>query len=572
MYKSLQDCIDDLRSSGRLIDIQDSIDPDLEASSIHLREFKLKGKTVFYNNLKGTKYSAVSNVFGTIDRVNYIFRKTLRSVKLLIELRKNPFKIFSQPIDSLRLLFQLKNIFPKKVSFPTNFKEISISDLPHIRSWKKDGGAFITLPQVYSEDPNNPGIMSSNLGMYRVQLSGNNYIKDKEIGMHYQIHRGIGVHHKKANDLGVPLKVSIFIGGPPAHTFSSIMPLPEGMPELSFAGLLSGRRFRYARRDGYVISADADFVICGEMEPKKTKPEGPFGDHLGYYSLIHDFPYLKVKYVYAKNGAIFPFTVVGRPPQEDSNFGKLIHEIVGNEIQHEIPGLRSLNAVDAAGVHPLMLAVGSERYNAYVDIKRPQELLTISNHILGTGQLSLTKYLFICDESNAPDVNNEKEFFTHILERVDWERDMHFHTNITIDTLDYSGDSFNQGSKLVVAVIDKPIRNLVEHIDIILPDGFSNPILVSKGNLVLEGDGDIKSLISSLESYKLSGIGLITLVDDSDFSAKDFYNWVWVTFTRSNPSNDVYGLNERIINKHFSCSIPVIDARVKPHHAPVLER
>ena len=154
MYKSLQDCIDDLRSSGRLIDIQDPIDPDLEASSIHLREFKLKGKAVFYNNLKGTKYSAVSNVFGTIDRVNYIFRKTLGSVKLLIELRKNPFKIFSRPIDSLRLLFQLKNIFPKKVSFPTNFKEISISDLPHIRSWKEDGGAFITLPQVYSEDPN----------------------------------------------------------------------------------------------------------------------------------------------------------------------------------------------------------------------------------------------------------------------------------------------------------------------------------------------------------------------------------------------------------------------------------
>ena len=162
--------------------------------------------------------------------------------------------------------------------------------------------------------------------------------------------------------MGESLKVSVFVGGPPAHTFSAVMPLPEGMSELSFAGVLGKRRFRYAKKDGYTISTDADFVICGEIHGNETKPEGPFGDHLGYYSLTHDFPVMKVKKVYSKENAIWPFTVVGRPPQEDSQFGALIHEITGSAIEKEIPGLKDVNAVDASGVHPLLLAVGSERY------------------------------------------------------------------------------------------------------------------------------------------------------------------------------------------------------------------
>ena len=217
--------------------------------------------------------------------------------------------------DEVEALIGLKNYIDK------NFEEISINDLPKIKSWKEDGGAFITLPQVYSEDIDNPGILNSNLGMYRIQLTGNKYILNQEIGMHYQIHRGIGVHQKNANDKNLPLKVSIFVGGPPAHTFAAVMPLPEGMSEVSFAGVLAKRRFRYSIKEGFIISNDADFVICGEIFPNDVKPEGPFGDHLGYYSVIHDFPVLKVSKVYAKKEAIWPFTVVGRPPQEDSFFG-----------------------------------------------------------------------------------------------------------------------------------------------------------------------------------------------------------------------------------------------------------
>ena len=572
-YKSLQQCITDLDRKGEIKIISDEVNPDLDIASIHLNEFEKGGKAIFFENIKGSNYKAVSNLFGTLDRSRFMFRDSLEIVKQLIELKTNPISALKTPFKSLFTALNGIYSIPKKVSFPRSFKEVKIEDLPQIKCWEKDGGAFITLPQVYSEDPENPGILNSNLGMYRIQLSGNEYIQNEEIGLHYQIHRGIGIHQKKANKMGEPLKVSVFVGGPPAHTFSAVMPLPEGMSELSFAGVLGKRRFRYAKKDGYTISADADFVICGEIHANETKPEGPFGDHLGYYSLTHEFPVMKVKKVYAKENSIWPFTVVGRPPQEDSQFGALIHEISGSAIEKEIPGLRSVNAVDASGVHPLLLAVGSERYTPYNPIRKPQELLTIANHILGTGQMSLAKYLFICDEENSLNVNDEKEYFTHFLERVDWKRDLHFQTKTTIDTLDYSGDSLNEGSKVVIAAAGEIKRTLFEKIDQInLPDNFSNPKLVSKGNLVIEGKGEIDSLISSLENQNLDGIGLITLVDDSSFVCEDFSNWLWVTFTRSNPASDIYGLNTELKNKHFSCSTPIIDARIKTHHAPILER
>ncbi len=571
-YKSLEQCISDLERNGKVRRISDEVNPNLDMATIHLDEFIKNGKVLFFENVKGSKFKAVSNLFGTIGRSRFMFLDSLGTIKELIKLKTNPISALKNPIKSLFTAINGIYTFPRKVRFK-GFNEIQIEDLPQVKCWKKDGGAFITLPQVYSENPANPGIMNSNLGMYRIQLSGNNYVQNKEVGMHYQIHRGIGVHQKKANKIGEPLKVSIFVGGPPSHTFAAVMPLPEGMSELSFAGVLGKRRFRYAKKDGFTISSDADFVICGEIHANETKPEGPFGDHLGYYSLKHDFPVMRVKKVYAKENAIWPFTVVGRPPQEDSQFGALIHEISGSAIEKEIPGLKAVNAVDAAGVHPLLLAVGSERYTPFKSTKKPQELLTIANHILGTGQMSLAKYLFICDDENSPNVNNVKKYFAHFLERVDWRRDLHFQTKTTIDTLDYSGDGLNKGSKVVIAAAGEIKRTLSKKIDNInLPERFSDLQLVSNGNLVIEGKGEIKELISCLENQNLDGIGLVTLVDDSSFICENFSNWLWVTFTRSNPANDIYGLNAKTNNKHFSCSIPIIDARIKAHHAPILER
>lgn len=585
MYRNIEECILDLEKSDQLVRVTEEVDPNLEMAAIHLKVNAAGGPAILFENVKGSKYRAVSNLFGNLERSKFIFRSTLETTQDVIALRNDPMSMLKNPLKHISTglaaskALPLKNISSKLVGF----EEIQISDLPLIHHWPKDGGAFVTLPQVYTEDPEKPGIMNSNLGMYRVQLSGNDYIINKEVGLHYQIHRGIGVHQEKANKLGVPLKVSIFIGGPPAHTLAAIMPLPEGMSEMTFAGLLAGRNFRYCYVDGYCISLDADFVITGEIYPGETKPEGPFGDHIGYYSLIHDFPLMRIHKVFAKPNGIWPFTVVGRPPQEDTAFGELIHELTGNAVKQEIPGVKEVHAIDAAGVHPLLFAIGSERYTPYQSIKQPAEILTLANRILGTGQLSLAKYLFITAEENQPlDTHKEIEFLTYILERIDLRRDIHFHTNTTIDTLDYSGTGFNEGSKVVIAAYGDKKRSLCQEVPEQLKDinSFGNPQVVMPGIVAIEGpefstyqqaQSQIDEMCSAIQARGiLSSCPIIILCDDSTFISGSIENFFWSTFTRSNPSHDIHGVNSHYDNKHWACDNMIIDIRSKPHHAPTL--
>jgi 4-hydroxy-3-polyprenylbenzoate decarboxylase len=585
-YKSLEECLLDLERNGQLIRIKEEVDPHLEMAAIHLRVHAAGGPALLFENVKGTKFRAASNIFGTVERSKFIFRDTFQLVQQLIELKNDPVKAIKHPFKNLQVGFAALKALPLKnpLSKPVLYQEIKISDLPLIQHWPKDGGAFVTLPQVYTEDIDAPGIMKSNLGMYRIQLTGNEYELNKEIGLHYQLHRGIGVHQTKANKKGLPLKVSCFVGGPPSHTLSAVMPLPEGVSEMTFAGVLGGRRFRYFYEDGFCISADADFVITGEVYPEENKPEGPFGDHLGYYSLQHTFPLMRVHKVYAKKNAIWPFTVVGRPPQEDTSFGNLIHELTGNAIPQEIPGLKEVHAVDAAGVHPLLLAIGSERYTPYTPTKQPAELLTIANHILGTGQLSLAKFLFItADDTNQLHTHNVNAYLQFVLERIDLARDIHFYTNTTIDTLDYSGTSLNSGSKVVLAAYGDKKRELCTEVPQVLKElnGCINAQLAMKGVVAIQPMNNeqwtmynAKKLQEQLSivNNQLSTVALIVLCDDSNFVAASLNNFLWVTFTRCNPANDMYGVDECIINKHWGCNGPlIIDARIKPHHAPPVE-
>ncbi|HET6991747.1 MAG TPA: UbiD family decarboxylase, partial [Bacteroidia bacterium] len=551
-YKSLEACILDLEKHGHLIRITEEVDPDLEMAAIHLRVHEAGGPALLFEKIKGCKFRAVSNLFGTKERAEFIFRDSIEHVKKLVALKSDPMNALRHPFKNAdTFLAGLKSI-PRKSQFdiPVLDHEIKISDLPQIRHWPDDGGAFVTLPAVYTEDIDQPGIMHSNLGMYRIQLSGNEYVQDKEIGLHYQLHRGIGVHQTKANSKNQALKVSVFIGGPPSLPFSAVMPLPEGLSELTFAGVLGNRKFRYAYKDGYCIACEADFIITGEIYPDENKPEGPFGDHLGYYSLKHPFPMMRVHKVWHRENAIWPFTVVGRPPQEDTSFGWLVHDLAGKGLETEIPGLKAVHAVDAAGVHPLLLAIGSERYTPYLREKRPSEILTIANHILGKGQLSLAKYLFITTDEDKPDldIHDIPGFFRYILERIDLSRDIHFQTNTSIDTLDYSGNGLNTGSKVVFAARGEKIRELNTEIPPLnLPADFGTLCKVSPGILSLNGpefssyenaEKEIQQLCETLSSQteKLNGFPLIVLCDDAKFVSQTTNNFVWVTFTRSNPA------------------------------------
>jgi 4-hydroxy-3-polyprenylbenzoate decarboxylase len=302
--------------------------------------------------------------------------------------------------------------------------------------------------------------------------------------------------------------------------------------------------------------------------------------------LAHDFPVLRVERVYHRDGAIWPFTVVGRPPQEDTVFGQLIHELTGPMIPEVLPGVHAVHAVDAAGVHPLLVAIGSERYTPYAERKQPQEVLTQANALLGQGQLSLAKYLLIVARDDDPqlDIHDIAAFFRHVLVRVDWTRDLHFQTRTTIDTLDYSGSGLNEGSKLVIAAVGRPQRELPTELPspLRLPDGFRDPRVCLPGILAISGPGATGStgeVAAVVEAFcrhfsrqdAINRFPLVVLVDDSEFTARTLHSFLWVVFTRSNPAADVDGIESFVYQKHWGCrGSLVIDARIKPHHAPPL--
>ena len=587
-YRNLQETVADLERGGRLRRIDIELDPHLEIGAVQRRVYRRGGPALLFTRVKGTPFPLLGNLFGTLERARYLFRDTLDAIQTLALAKRDPVALLRHPGRACGLVPHLTHLLPRRIgNGPLLRHTATLEKLPPLVSWPEDGGPFITLPQVYSEAPGGPGWRHSNLGMYRVQLAGNCYAPGHEVGLHYQIHRGIGVHHAAAIERGEKLPVNVFVGGPPSLTLAAVMPLPEGMPELAFAGLLGGHRLQVVPTgNGLLAPAEADFCLVGHIDPRRTLPEGPFGDHLGYYSLAHEFPVMTVDAVYHRPGAIWPFTTVGRPPQEDTTFGALIHEMTGTLIPDLIPGVQAIHAVDVAGVHPLLLAVGSERYTPYAADREPRELLTQANAILGQGQLSLAKYLLIADSGDAPpDLHDITGFLRHLLERVDWRRDLHFQTRTTVDTLDYSGIGLNQGSKVVIAAAGPLCRELPSDLPagLSLPEGFGAPRLALPGVLVVQAPpwagsrglpaADLERFCPAIDpAGPLARFPLIVLVDDSEFAARTVDNFLWVTFTRSDPAADLDGVGAIIRAKHWGCSGPlVIDARRKAHHPAPLE-
>jgi len=604
-FSSLRASLNALERRGQLRKVTEETDPNLEMAEIHRRVYDAGGPALLFTNVKGSPFPAVSNLFGTRDRAAFLLGDGVRRARDLVRLKVDPADALRHPLKTLGTLWGARTGLPlPSLNPPVAAGETTISQLPQIVCWPQDGGAFATLPQVYTEHPDHPGLGKSNLGMYRIQLSGGRYVPDREIGMHYQIHRGIGVHHhaalQKNGGRGERLAVTVFVGGPPAHSLAAVMPLPEGIPEALFAGVLAGRHFRYARRGSHLISADADFCITGWIDPTRTLPEGPFGDHLGYYSLAHEFPVITVDKVYHRKDAVWPFTVVGRPPQEDAQLAAFIHEIADGALSAEIPGLRAVHAVEAAGVHPLLLGIAEDRYMAYAreangkPARKPRELNTIAHAMLGYGQMSLAKYLFLVahEDDTRLDIRDVRAYLAHLLRRANWETGLHFITRTTMDTLDYSGGALNEGSKLILTASGAPRRVLGGAIPQALldvwPTEWSPPRLAMPGVLVFggpkaRGENAAPALLDAqLERFtqrvrdagllpRLQEFPLWILEDDPAFAAASLDNFLWVTFTRSDPARDVHGVAAFSENKHWGCRGPlVIDARLKPHAAPPL--
>ena len=588
-YRNMGQCLRELEARGELVRISGEMDPFLEIGAVQRRVFQAGGPALLFENVRGTRFPMAANVFGTLERVRWLFRDTLPTLRRLFALKVDPLGGLKKPWKYAKVPLALMHALPRSVpGGPVMTHQTSVSELPHLTSWPMDGGAYVTLPQVYSESPGKPGYGGSNLGMYRVQLTGNDYAPDKEVGLHYQIHRGLGVHHAEAIARGESLPVNVFVGGPPAMTLAAMMPLPEGMPELFFAGALAGHRMDMVRpKIGLPVLAQADFCLCGHIMPGTGKPEGPFGDHLGYYSLTHDFPVMKIDRVLHRTDAVWPFTTVGRPPQEDTMFGDFVHELTAELVPTVFAGIHEVHAVDAAGVHPLLLAVGSERYVPYAEERTPQELITGGMALLGSTQTALAKYVLIGarEDDSTLSAHDVPAFLRHMLERLDPARDLHFITRTTMDTLDYSGISLNQGSKVVWASCGPRRRTLATDFpgSLSLPPGFGDPRVFAPGVLVVRGpahkrgrdehDPLMTRLANALERAEgLEGFPLVVCVDEPEFTCAQWNNFLWVAFTRSDPATDMYGAGAFTHCKHWGCTGPlVIDARLKTYHAPPLE-
>jgi len=537
-----------------VIDVTAPVDPDLEIAEIHRRVVEAEGPALFFHNVKGSAFPVVTNLFGTSDRIDLAFaNRPDRLVADLVELltAEMPPKMGTL-WEKRKALFALKNIgLQKRRGGAVLAQQLqSLEELPLLKSWPEDGGHFITWPLVYTEPPEGG---PPNLGMYRIQRFG-----PREAGLHWQIGKGGGFHHYQAEQKDEPLPVSIFIGGPPALLVSAIAPLPENVPELLLASFLQGRKLRVNRRMGpHPLIAECEFALTGHSPPHVRRPEGPFGDHYGYYSLQHPFPLFQLDKIYCRKGAIFPATVVGKPRQEDYYLGNYLQELLSPLFPVVMPGVKDLWSYGETGFHALSAAVVQERFY--------RECMRSAFRILGEGQLSLTKFLLITDQ--PADLRDFRALLTTVLERFRPETDLYIFANLSLDTLDYTGPELNKGSRGVLLGVGEKVRDLPETFSGTLPRPLAAVATFSPGCLVLQGPPDLSDFNHLLSHPDFQRWPLLILVDDCIDATKDVQSFLWTVFTRFEPAADIYAGEGEIIKHHLSYRGPIlIDARMKERY------
>ena len=552
--------LDVLKKEGELRVVEAEVDPDLEAAEVHRRVIAAGGPALLFTNVKGSPWPAVTNLFGTARRVELAFGKEPQ--QLVQRLADAPHTMLPPSLGKLwqnrDLLGSLLKVGRKQVRRAPVAECVDtppqLSRLPLLRTWEEDGGAFVTLPLVYTE---HPGGLGSNLGMYRIQRHD-----DGHTGLHVQIGKGGGFHLAEHEKLGKPMPVNVFIGGPPALILSAIAPLPENVPEMLLCSLLMGQRLRSGSNPAgpLPLVADCEFCITGEVKPGDRFPEGPFGDHYGYYSLRHDYPRVMVKALLHRKDPILCATVVGKPRQEDFFLGDYLQELLLPLCKVAMPNVTDLWSYGETGYHSLAAAVCKQRYK--------REAMQAAFRILGEGQLSLTKFLLLTDR--AIDLRDFRATLEHILARANFETDLYVFGNLSMDTLDYAGPAVNEGSKGVRLGYGDPVRNLPREFSGSLPQGFDAAIPFCAGCLVVQGpsyEREAGAPQRLAASPSLQSWPLVVLVDDAKKAAKSAVNFLWTTFTRFEPAADIHAHGMRVVRHQPSYAPPiVIDARMKPSY------
>jgi UbiD family decarboxylase len=557
-FPDLRSFIDMLHRDRSIVTVDAPVDPHLEVAEIHRRVIAAGGPALLFTNVKGSPFRLVTNLFGTARRAQLAFgERPLRLIKRLVHLAETllpptPRKLWDARDVGLDLLKVGTRSVPYAPVVERVTSDVRLDRLPIITSWPEDGGPFITLPLVYTTHPDRPG---HNLGMYRMQV-----YDPRTAGMHWQIGKGGGFHYAVAEARGQGLPATVFLGGPPALILSAIAPLPENVPELMLASLIAGRRLPQMHGYGaHPLIATAEFALIGEVPARLRRPEGPFGDHYGYYSLQHDYPVFQVQRLAHRADAIYPATVVGKPRQEDFFIGDLLQELLSPLFPMVMPAVEQLWSYGETGYHSLATAVVKQRYK--------REAMASAFRILGEGQLSLTKFLFVTDRT--VDVRNFRVTLEHILARTQPETDLYVFSNLSMDTLDYTGPVVNEGSKGVWLGLGDPVRELPRHFSApAAPAGVSDVRVFCGGCLVVgapsyeEEPGAAARLAADAV---FASWPLVVITDEPARAARSDMNFLWTTFTRFEPAADIHAADRRIVRNHIAYRGPVvIDARLKP--------
>jgi len=555
-----------LKKESELLEINAQVDPYLEIAEIHRRVIAQGGPALLFTNVANSRFPVVTNLFGTNRRMELAFGKRPQQfVKDLVRAAETLMppsfdKIWSMRklvIDGLKVGTRIVHQGP---ILDVHKDPPKLTELPLLTSWHSDGGPFVTLPLVYTEHPDGKG---HNLGMYRIQR-----FDDTTTGIHWQIHKGGGYHYHAAEQKNEALPMTLYIGGPPALMLAAIAPLPENIPELVLASLLQGKKLEMVknRHGGHPLVAHAEFALTGIVPPHVRKPEGPFGDHYGYNSLQHDYPVFQVQHMYHRKNAVYPATVVGRPRQEDFFIGDFLQELLSPLFPLVMSSVRQLKTFGETGFHCLAAARVMDRY--------PREAFGAGLRILGEGQLSLTKFLILTDGNI--DVEDFPKLWKHVIERVDWGKDLFVFANVSQDTLDYTGPSVNKGSKAMLLGLGKePIRNMPQVFEGSLPDNLSHPKAFLPGTLVVQGpdyETDPELAKKTANWAGLADWPVIILVDDCRAATLNLQEFLWTFFTRFEPAADIHGSEQSVVRYHVGLKPPIVfDCRMKPWYTDILE-
>ncbi len=438
-YKNLNEFIKALESAGELRRVKAETDPELEITEITDRVSKAGGPALLFENVKGSRFPVLMNAYGSYRRMQLVlscgsFDEAAARIEASVKMR--PPEGLAGKIKMLFTLKELAGFLPKKVSSAPCQQNVLtegplLDGLPILKCWPSDGGPFVTLPVVITKDPET-GVQ--NAGMYRMHK-----YDGRTTGMHWQYNKDGTRHFDKYRDLGRRMEVAVALGGPPSVTYAATAPLPPDMDELAFAGFLDSRAVEIvkAKTVDLYVPAEADFILEGYVDPAEERVEGPFGDHTGFYSAADKYPVFHVTAVTHRNGAVYPATVVGKPPMEDCYMAKATERLFLPLIKLMVPEITDLELPIEGVFHNCALVS--------IDKKYPGQAKKVMNALWGLGQMASTKFIAVFDKD--VDLRDGSAVLWKLLNNTDPKRDLLLSEG-PLDALDHSAPHANFGGKM----------------------------------------------------------------------------------------------------------------------------